>query len=105
MLQMRAPAPNVAPQTPTRTLSPMRGLLASLSRLAHLRTERRRIDAFIARHELAWDLAVAALALLYLLIGFVEDHPLGVWDERLLAPIEVGITVIFLLEFTLRLYA
>src|SRR5262249_11840387 len=46
-----------------------------------------------------------SLALVYLLVGFVEDHPVGGWDEQHLAPVELTITIVFLLEFTLRLFA
>src|SRR5262249_10870473 len=65
----------------------------------------RKFNAFFSRRELAWDLCLAALSLVYLLVGFVEDHPLGDWNEQRLAPIELVITIIFLLEFLLRLFA
>lgn len=72
---------------------------------AVVRDERRRFNAFVARHELAWDLTLAVLALVYLLIGFVEDHRLVTLDEGSLALIELAITLVFLLEFVVRLYA
>jgi hypothetical protein len=58
--------------------------------------DRKRIHAFIERHLLTWDLTMAALALLFLGIGFVEDHPIGGLTENSLAPVELAITLVFL---------
>ena len=105
---MRATTPNRDPRTrlaePQRPRPLWRWRISSRN-LRNLRDWRSRFNAFVARHELAWDLSLAALALVYLLVGFVEDHPLGGWDEARLAPLELSITMIFLLEFTLRLGA
>jgi hypothetical protein len=34
---------------------------------------RERYNAFVAQHEVAWELAMAALALLYVAVGLVND--------------------------------
>jgi|ERR1700682_2870789 len=63
------------------------------------------INQFVKDHELAWDLSMAGLALLYIGLGLVEDHPLGVLRSQTVIPIEIGITGIFLAEFAVRFYA
>src|SRR5258707_15264768 len=66
--------------------------------------DRRRVDAFIARHLLAWDVCMAVLALLFLGLGFLEDHPTGALNQTTPGPAEDGITLVFLAEFSLRFY-
>ena len=66
--------------------------------------DRQRVDAFIARHLLAWDVCMAVLALLFLGIGFLEDHPAGALNQGTLVPAEDAITLVFLAEFSLRCY-
>jgi voltage-gated potassium channel len=66
---------------------------------------RKAINAYVARHELPWDLSMAGLALVYILAGLFEDHPHGVLNPQNLVPIELGITVIFFAEFSARFYA
>lgn len=87
-------------------------VMASLARPAEagappagLRAWRRRFTAFVARHSLAWDLSLGGLALVFLSVGFVEDHPLAWLDPRLLATVDEIITGIFIAEFALRCYA
>ncbi|HEX9067279.1 MAG TPA: ion transporter [Ktedonobacterales bacterium] len=66
------------------------------------------INAFVAQHQLAWDLTMAALALIYVGLIPFEDatspHP-GPLTERNVALVEVLITAVFLAEFALRFYA
>ncbi len=69
---------------------------------ARLATERERVRAFIDRHQLAWDVTMAGLALLFIAVGFFQDHPSGVLTEATLAAAEIMITLIFLVEFALR---
>src|SRR5258708_12709351 len=66
--------------------------------------DRRRVDAFIARHLLAWDVCMAVLALLFFGIGFLEDHPAGALNQATLVPPEGALTPVFLPEFSLRFY-
>src|SRR5258708_6606796 len=66
--------------------------------------DRRRVEASIARHLLAWDVCMAILALLFLGIGFLQDHPAGALNEATLMPAELAITLVFLAEFSLRFY-
>src|SRR5438132_6043148 len=63
-----------------------------------------RYTAFIARHEVAWEIAFAALAVLYVTIGLV-DQDVGVAQAQTLALVDLGLTVIFVLEFSTRLAA
>jgi voltage-gated potassium channel len=72
---------------------------------AWLHVWRRRFTAFVARHELAWDLGLGGLALVFLAVGFLEDHPLAGLDTRMLALLDGSITGIFMAEFALRCYA
>jgi voltage-gated potassium channel len=69
---------------------------------ARLSTQRERIQVFIARHQLAWDVTMAGLALLFIAIGFFQDHPTGALTQAALDSAEVAITLIFLAEFALR---
>lgn len=66
---------------------------------------RQAINRFVARHELAWDLSMAALALLYITAGLFEDHPHGFLTAATVTPFETAITVVFASEFALRFYA
>ncbi len=66
---------------------------------------RRVINDFVARHELAWDLTLGVLAILFVVAGTFEDHPLGPFNEYTALPVEVGITTIFALEFCVRALA
>jgi len=63
------------------------------------------VNAFVAKHEVAWDLTMAGLALAYILAGLFEDHPHGVLNVRTAVPFGVAITAIFAAEFSLRFYA
>ena len=59
---------------------------------------RARYLGFIARHEAAWELTFAALAVVYVLVGFVED-------STLVGAIDLGMTGVFAFEFISRLAA
>src|SRR5579859_3952431 len=72
---------------------------------ARVGRDRSRLDAFIARHQLAWDLSMATLALVYIGIGFLQDRPGGLMTESTLAAADLTITLAFLAEFSLRFYA
>ena len=70
-----------------------------------LHPARREINAFVAAHQLAWDLTMAVLALAYVGLGFVEDSiPTAVY-ERWFAPVEIVITLVFIAEFVSRIWA
>src|SRR6478752_4790512 len=75
---------------------------------AEMRSEigpyRRGVNAFVARHQLAWDMAMAGLALAFIGLGFVEDQAPRFY-EIWLSPVEVAITAIFVAEFAVRCYA
>jgi voltage-gated potassium channel len=65
---------------------------------------RERFNRFVERHEVAWELTMAALAVIYVAVGFALD------DERLaaragLSAVEFGLTAIFLFEFGSRFAA
>ncbi len=59
---------------------------------------RDRYLAFIERHEVAWELAFAALAVGYVVVGFAEESPL-------IATLEAALTIVFLAEFLSRITA
>lgn len=48
---------------------------------------------------------MAALALIYIAAGLFEDHPSGSLNIQTMVPLEIGITVVFLAEFSVRFYA
>ncbi|HEY7780219.1 MAG TPA: ion transporter [Ktedonobacterales bacterium] len=66
---------------------------------------RRGFNAFVGRHQLAWDLTMAVLALLFLAVGFLEDRPAPRWQTDLLGNVDLALTLGFVVEFTLRCYA
>jgi voltage-gated potassium channel len=58
------------------------------------------LTRFVKRHELAWDLGMGVLTVVYVTLAFTEDSAIGVFDSY-------GIWVlagIFLLEFLARCY-
>ncbi|HWP63291.1 MAG TPA: ion transporter [Candidatus Binatia bacterium] len=61
---------------------------------------RTRYTAFVDRHEVAWELGMAALAVVYLLVGFIEDDGSGA-----VGFLELGLTGVFVAEFASRLIA
>ena len=63
---------------------------------------RDRFNTFVQRHEIAWELTMAALAVVYVIVGFQVDD-LGAPSE--LVTIEAVITVIFVAEFSIRIAA
>jgi voltage-gated potassium channel len=60
-----------------------------------------RYAAFVARHEVAWELAFAGLAVLYVAVGFVGEDT----DSQALLALEWTLTAIFAAEFGSRLLA
>jgi voltage-gated potassium channel len=63
---------------------------------------RDRYLAFVDRHDIAWELSMAALAVAFLVVGFASDDPNA---SPVLGTIETGLTVVFLAEFTTRIAA
>ena len=62
---------------------------------------RDRYNAFIRRHDIAWELAMAFLAIVYVAIGFALDDPAVAVDPAF-AVIEPVLTTVFALEFITR---
>jgi voltage-gated potassium channel len=60
--------------------------------------------AFVARHEVAWELFFAALAFVFVALAFVPVIP-GSSTEEALYALEWVITAVFIVEFTTRLWA
>jgi voltage-gated potassium channel len=65
---------------------------------------RDRFNAFIALHEVAWELAMAALAVGWVVIGFLIDE-VGSGSRPEMEAVEIVITVVFVAEFATRLTA
>ena len=59
---------------------------------------RDRFTAFIDRHEIAWELGMGFLAVIYVAAGFALDDPAMV-TQPLLPLLESALTVIFVTEF------
>lgn len=68
------------------------------------RTARDRYLAFIDRHEVAWELFFAALAVVFVALAFVPVVP-GSGEEASLEALEWVITGIFAIEYGTRLWA
>ena len=65
---------------------------------------RDRYNAFIDRHEIAWELAMGFLAIIYVAVGFaVEEVDAAI--ARLVESIDLALTVVFVAEFSTRLAA
>jgi len=65
---------------------------------------RDRFNAFVARHEVAWELGMAALAIAYVGIGFVIDGA-ETADRPMLETVETAMTLVFAAEFASRFLA
>lgn len=64
---------------------------------------RDQINRFFAQHAVAWELAMAALAILYVAIGFAQDSTTT--PQPALQVAELALTWIFITEFTVRIAA
>ena len=65
---------------------------------------RERFNAFIARHDVAWELGMAFLAVAFVAIGFlVDEAPIG--TRPALEWLEIGLTLVFVAEFVTRIAA
>ncbi len=65
---------------------------------------RDRFNVFIERHEVAWELAMGALALIWVAVGFLIDE-LGSGVRTDLEMVETVLTAVFVAEFVSRLVA
>jgi voltage-gated potassium channel len=63
---------------------------------------RDRFNDFVERHEVAWEITFAALAIVYVVTGFALDDPNA---PGYLVVVDRLITVIFVAEFTIRIAA
>ena len=63
---------------------------------------RDRYLAFIERHDIAWELGMAVLAVLFLVVGFIADDPSA---SPAFGAAETALTVVFVAEFTTRIAA
>jgi voltage-gated potassium channel len=63
---------------------------------------RDRFNVFVERHEVAWELTMGALALLWVALGFLIDE-IGSGVRSDLELVEVALTLVFVLEFGVRL--
>jgi voltage-gated potassium channel len=66
------------------------------------RSIRDRYLAFVDRHDIAWELAMAALAVAFVVVGFAADDPNA---SPGLGTIEAALTVVFVSEFATRIAA
>jgi len=65
---------------------------------------RDRFNAFVDRHDIAWELAMAFLAVVYVAVGFALDDASAPLSPILEAT-ETGLTIIFAMEFASRFLA
>jgi voltage-gated potassium channel len=66
---------------------------------------RDRFNALVARHDIAWELAMALLAIVYVAVGFALDDPALQPMAPSLEAIEVVLTIVFAAEFASRIAA
>jgi voltage-gated potassium channel len=66
---------------------------------------RDRFNAFVDRHDVAWELSMALLAIVYVAVGFALDDSSLQRVAPSLETVELLLTVVFLAEFTSRLAA
>jgi voltage-gated potassium channel len=64
---------------------------------------RNRYNAFVDRHEVAWELAMALLAIIYVAVGFALDDAAFHSMAPTLEMAELVLTLVFLTEFASRL--
>jgi voltage-gated potassium channel len=62
-----------------------------------------RYSDWIDRREVAWELVMAALAVLFVVVGFIDDVPTD--QAAILDIVDMGLTLVFLAEFTTRFAA
>jgi voltage-gated potassium channel len=65
---------------------------------------RERLNAYVERHEVAWELAMAALAIVWVALGFLLDE-VGPGTHPELEVLELALTTVFVAEFASRLSA
>ena len=63
---------------------------------------RDRFNAFVLRHEVAWELTMGLLAVIYVVIGFAGDDANA---SPMMASAEIALTAVFALEFGVRFAA
>jgi voltage-gated potassium channel len=67
---------------------------------------RQRYNDFIRRHEIGWELTMAALAVVFVAVGFALDSAVPGSDAELwLTALDLGLTGVFVLEFSSRILA
>ena len=66
---------------------------------------RDRFNAFVLRHDVAWELAMALLAIVYVAVGFALDDPALQPVAPSLELAELTLTVVFAAEFASRIAA
>lgn len=65
---------------------------------------RQRYNEFIRRHEIAWELTMAALAVIFVAVGFALDEATP-GSETPLVLLDLGLTAVFVAEFVTRIVA
>jgi voltage-gated potassium channel len=65
---------------------------------------RESFNGFVERHDVAWELTMAALAVLFVVTGFAADDASGEWRPRL-ELLDLFLTGVFVAEFTSRFAA
>jgi hypothetical protein len=72
--------------------------MSSVPAAASATNIRDRFLGFIDRHEVAWELTFATLAIVYVIVGFVDE-------SAVTTGIEATLTAVFVAEFTTRIAA
>lgn len=67
-------------------------------------SRRDRFNEFVARHDIAWELAMGALAIVFVALGFIVDEA-GAGEKPALEMLELAITGVFVAEFAIRIVA
>ncbi len=76
----------------------------SLARPGLWSAARERYNGFIARHDIAWELGMGGLAIVFVALGFIIDE-VGPATRPELEVAELALTGLFILEFATRILA
>jgi len=66
-----------------------------------MRVGRARVSHFLKEHALAWEVAMACLTLVYVVVAFVDDRS----AVSAVSAITITLSIVFLTEFAVRLWA
>lgn len=64
---------------------------------------RKAFNQFVEQHEVAWELTMGLLAIVFVIVGFAAEDSGS--DASLMRAVDLGLTAVFIAEFTVRVAA